>query len=135
LREIAAMSTLEHRTGQRGSARRTSPAGEIGGLWLVEAAVAAAYGLEARRLRGGTRGAAPVALARQVAMYVAHVRLGLDYTAIGRAFGRDRTTVAHACRLIEDRRDDPRVEDVIGRIEEAVQAWCDLVVVLGGSDA
>jgi hypothetical protein len=25
---------------------------------------------------------------------------------IGRAFGRDRTTVAHACRAIEDRRDD-----------------------------
>ena len=32
---------------------------------------------------------------------------GVNLSAVGRAFGRDRTTAAHACRLIEDRRDDP----------------------------
>ena len=37
-------------------------------------------------------------------MYVAHVVLSLNMTDIGRGFGRDRTTVLHACHLVEDSR-------------------------------
>jgi len=43
---------------------------------------------------------------RQIAMYLARVVAQISLTDIGRAFGRDRTTVAHACRIVEDRRDD-----------------------------
>lgn len=39
-------------------------------------------------------------------MYLAHVDFGLSFGSIGRVFGRDRTTVAHACRVVEDSRDD-----------------------------
>jgi hypothetical protein len=39
-------------------------------------------------------------------MYIAHVGLGLSHQSVGQGFLRDRTTVAHACRVIEDRRDD-----------------------------
>ena len=47
-----------------------------------------------------------VAHYRQIAMYVCHVSLQISLSEIGLAFGRDRTTVAYSCRVIEDRRDD-----------------------------
>jgi hypothetical protein len=39
-------------------------------------------------------------------MYLLHVDYALSCETIGRMFGRDRTTVSHACRVIEDSRDD-----------------------------
>lgn len=64
-----------------------------------------------------TRGRASVALARQTAMYLAHVTAGLSLTTVGCCFKRDRTTVAHACRLIEMRRDDPGFDRVVELLE------------------
>ena len=54
-----------------------------------------------------TRGPKAVSSARAMAMYLVHVSTGLSMTRTGRAFGRDRTTVRHALRRIEDKRDDP----------------------------
>lgn len=54
-----------------------------------------------------TRGPARYAFRRQVAIYIAHVDLGLPYRVLAELFGRDRTTVAYACSVIEDRRDRP----------------------------
>jgi chromosomal replication initiation ATPase DnaA len=50
-------------------------------------------------------------------MYLAHVAGGLTLTDVGRRFGRDRTTVAYACLLIEERRDDPRLDRALDLIE------------------
>ena len=50
-------------------------------------------------------------------MYLAHVCCGMTLTEVGAMFGRDRTTVAHACLRVEYRRDDPsfdRALDVLG---------------------
>lgn len=74
---------------------------------LIEAAIGDVFGVERRDLSAQSRGKAPVALARQAAMYLAHVTCGLSLTDVGLVFTRDRTTVAHACAVIEDRRDDP----------------------------
>lgn len=68
--------------------------------------VARDFGVAAEILAAPTRGAPRVALARQVAMYLLHVDYALSCETIGRMFGRDRTTVSHACRVIEDSRDD-----------------------------
>lgn len=57
---------------------------------------------------------------RQISMYVCHVILQLSLTDIGFAFGRDRTTVGHACNVVEDRRDDPAYDDFISAIERVV---------------
>lgn len=84
----------------------------------VEAAVAAAFAVPRAELRAPRRGPAPVAFARQSAMYLAHVALGLSLTRVGRHFGRDRTTAAHACRLVEERRDDPTIDAVLSSLEE-----------------
>ncbi len=74
---------------------------------LIEAAIGEIFGVACADLAAASRGKAPVALARQAAMYLAHVSCGLSLTDVGTIFGRDRTTVAHACAVIEDRRDDP----------------------------
>ncbi len=68
--------------------------------------VARDFNLELADLLGPTRGAPRVAFARQVAMYVAHIGFRVSIRAISRAFGRDRATVSHACRVVEDGRDD-----------------------------
>ena len=62
------------------------------------------------------------AFARQIAMYLAHVGFGLSMAEIGRAFGRDRTTVVHACHLIEDRRDEMRFDHLLDHLEQAAIA-------------
>lgn len=66
------------------------------------------------RRRNGRRGAAHV---RQIAMYVCHVVLQLSFADIGAAFGRDRTTVGHACNVVEDWRDDSAFDDFVATVE------------------
>jgi chromosomal replication initiation ATPase DnaA len=88
----------------------------------IDYAVTQVFGIAGRDLRHATRGRAKVALARQVAMYLAHVGCGLSLTETGRLFDRDRTTVAHACGIIEDRRDDPLFDRALDLLEWAVPA-------------
>lgn len=58
-------------------------------------------------------------------MYLAHVSFGATFSAIGCAFGRDRTTAAHAVRVIEERRDDPSIDALLDRLERACAAMAD----------
>ena len=88
---------------------------------LMQETIARALDVPVNELRSPTRQRAPVALARQVAMYLSHVALGLSLSAVGRHFGRDRTTAAHACRQIEDRRDDRDFDLLLDRLERAVR--------------
>jgi hypothetical protein len=88
---------------------------------LVEAAVSLVYSIEMARLQSESRGQAQVAHARQVAMYLAHCAFGLSHTEVGRAFHRDRTTVAYACKIVEDRRDDPVFDRTLVNVEEIVR--------------
>lgn len=67
------------------------------------------------------RGSAEVARARQVAMYLLHTALSVPYGEVAAMFGRDRTTVSHACRTIEDLRDDPMHDELLLRLEEMVE--------------
>lgn len=84
----------------------------------LQAVVAAAFAVPLAELRASGRGSAPVAFARQSAMYLAHVVFGLSYAEVGRTFQRDRTTAAHACRLVEERRDDPALDSLLGALED-----------------
>ena len=54
---------------------------------------------------------------RQIAMYVCHVALQMRMSTIGEGFGRDRSTVAHACAVVEDRRDDRDFDEFVGAME------------------
>ncbi len=105
------------------SSRKDAAAGCRGAhripLGPIEDLVAGALGVAAADLRTPGRGRAPVAFARQTAMYLAHTGLGLNYSEVGRLFRRDRTTAAHACQVVEERRDDPRIEATLTQLERA----------------
>ena len=90
---------------------------------FIEALVATALGIGLVELRARSRGRAAAAFARQTAMYLAHVHLGLNLSEVGRTFGRDRTTVSHACARVEDCRDDPGFDRVLGCLESALDGW------------
>jgi chromosomal replication initiation ATPase DnaA len=53
-------------------------------------------------------------------MYLAHVACGLSLTEAGALFSRDRTTAAHACGVVEDKRDDPAFDVFLDHLENAV---------------
>lgn len=55
--------------------------------------------------------------ARQVAMYLASSLFGMTMTRIGELFGRDRSTVSHALRVVEDGRTDPVFDAKVDRLE------------------
>jgi chromosomal replication initiation ATPase DnaA len=82
-------------------------------------ATAVAFAVPLTELVAASRGERSVAFARQSAMYLAHVTFGLSYSEIGEVFGRDRTTAAHACRLVEDRREDPAIDALMSSLESA----------------
>jgi chromosomal replication initiation ATPase DnaA len=90
---------------------------------IFEQAVAPAFRIKAEELWAETRGSPNSAFARQVAMYLAHVGCGLSLTEVGRLFARDRTTVAHACWLIEDRREDHGFDRTLELLEGVVRLF------------
>lgn len=83
---------------------------------------AALFNVSGRELRQPGRTTTGVTRVRQIAMYVAHVVMSLSMTEVGRGFARDRTTVVHACHLVEDMRDDPDFDAIVALTERVVGA-------------
>lgn len=88
---------------------------------LIEATVADVFAVDVDQIRGESRGQMQVAQARQVAMYLMHCAFGIPLTTIGHVFSRDRTTVRHACKIVEDRRDDQSYDYILHNLEEIVR--------------
>ena len=85
---------------------------------MLADAVASVFDVRPECIASAGRGPAPVAAARQLAIYLACTRLGFSFTVAGRLFGRDRTTAAHACRRVEDMRDDERMDALVEGLEQ-----------------
>jgi hypothetical protein len=68
-------------------------------------------------LVAANRRRAPIAFARQLAMYLCHVVADMSLRDVALEFGRDRTTVSHACHAIEDRRECPIFDRQIEHLE------------------
>ncbi|WP_330999181.1 helix-turn-helix domain-containing protein [Oryzicola mucosus] len=83
---------------------------------------AAMFSVSSKELRRTGRTSLDVSRVRQIAMYVAHVVLGLKMNDIGKGFGRDRTTVIYACHIIEDLRDDIEFDRVVATVERVMKA-------------
>lgn len=81
---------------------------------------AAFFNVSGKELREPGRSAQPVSRVRQIAMYVSHVELGFSMREVGEGFGRDRTTVLHACHQIEDLRDDMELDGIVAMMERLV---------------
>lgn len=83
----------------------------------VAAAVAQDFAVDRATLFARTRSSPRDALARQTAMYLAHTVFAISFGQIGRIYGRDRTTVAHACRRVEEARDADGFDERLRRLE------------------
>jgi chromosomal replication initiation ATPase DnaA len=87
--------------------------------------MAAVFEVHPRELQARSRGSARMAFARQVAMYLARAACGISLTDVGALFGRDRTTVSHACSLVQDKRDDPNLDCGLEHLEQAISCLMD----------
>jgi chromosomal replication initiation ATPase DnaA len=79
--------------------------------------MAAFFGVPGHELRSGERCRREVSRVRQIGMYVAHTLLGMTMTEVARGFGRDRSTVMHACHLIEDARENKEFDAILTTFE------------------
>lgn len=86
---------------------------------IAVAVAAGACGARVEAVASGARDIR-VAFARQVAMYLASVGFGMSLGRVARAFGRDRSTVRHACRMMEERRENPSFDRWMEALEASV---------------
>lgn len=103
--------------GQRAAWRRAGADPEIARLLAL---VTRATGISEAALFHESRSRAEIAAARQMAMYLMNVVLSHTFSEIGALFGRDRSTVRHACCLTEDRRDDAAFDRLLSDIEAEI---------------
>ena len=88
---------------------------------LITHLVAFSTGVPAREIVATGRAARCASEARHLVMYLAHTGYGWPLARVGAAFGRDRTTVGHACRRVEDRRDDPAFDRNLEELEDCLR--------------
>jgi chromosomal replication initiation ATPase DnaA len=87
---------------------------------IAQAVAAHAYGVRFDELmrKGGDD---TVQRARQVAMYLAHIVMKLGQRECGRGFGRDHKAVAHACRRVEEAREDASFDLTVQWLESVLR--------------
>lgn len=96
------------------------------GAQLASSLVAYALGLPAEDIMSTARGSPAVAHARHIAMYLTYASLGMSLTRVAAAFERDRSTVSHGCRLVEERRDDGDFDGWLEQLEEGLRSMAPL---------
>lgn len=89
---------------------------------MAKEVVCEAYCIPHAELMAPDRRSAALARARQVAMYLAHVVGQLTLNEVSEFFGRDRSTVSHACINVEDSRDSPVLELELDYMEGRLRA-------------
>jgi chromosomal replication initiation ATPase DnaA len=89
--------------------------------------VASVYDVPVAELAQSTRQGPKVAAARQVAIYLAHTVLKLSFTDLAALFGRSRSTALHAVRRVEERREDPRVDQTLTWLESLLRSSMEIV--------
>ncbi|MDG2530013.1 helix-turn-helix domain-containing protein [Caulobacter endophyticus] len=99
---------------------------------FVTHAVALATGVAPVDITSDKRTHKSAARARQIAIYLAHVIFHWPLTRVAFAFGRDRTTCAHACHRIEDLREDRVFDARMAALEACVRQAPETIPDLAG---
>ena len=74
---------------------------------LAQAIASQIYAIPVAEMRGSTRGRPRAARARQIAIALARGVFEMSHKQLAAEFGRDRSTVCHACQLVAQlRRED-----------------------------
>lgn len=84
--------------------------------------LAACFCVSSKELRSQDRANACISRVRQVGMYITHVALGLNMKEVAIGFSRDRSTIVHACHIIEDMRDDADFDKICATVERIALA-------------
>lgn len=100
------------------------PAGAPRLCLLAMRLAASVIGVPASEISLSRRSSRRVSTARHLAIYLVHTAAGLPLAQVAELFGRDRTTAAHACRLIEDRRDDRGFDAEVNELEDLLRQFC-----------
>jgi chromosomal replication initiator protein len=80
---------------------------------IIQRVVADYFSLLSSDIKGKKR-SQNIVFPRQIAMYIAREITGFSTTEIGQSFGRDHTTVMHACQRIEERKQaDPTLDSTM----------------------
>lgn len=95
--------------------------------------VATLLGVPVAEILADRRARAPVAHARHMAMYLAHVAFQLPLTTVAAGFDRDRSSIAYAVTRIEDERDDRGFDALMTRMEQLALS-CRRLAVPGAGD-
>jgi chromosomal replication initiation ATPase DnaA len=90
---------------------------------LALSAAALAFGNTPETVLTKGSGSRKNAPARQCGMYLACVYLGLPVALVARCFRRAPSAVHHACRTIEDAREDHDFERFISTLESGLRIW------------
>ncbi|MEO0327267.1 MAG: helix-turn-helix domain-containing protein [Pseudomonadota bacterium] len=80
------------------------------------------------------RGNQATSRARQVSCYLMHTILSMSLVEIAKAYRKDRTTIGHACRLVEDLRDNPKFDQTLVELEETLKIVASLSMALKARD-
>ena len=114
------MSKLEVTSSARSTqGPHTSRAGEQ--VLMVQMAVSEVTGVALTELASTKRGDPETAFARQMAIYLCHLVFGMSAYRLADAFGRDRKTVRHALRRVEDLREDRELDRVLSWLEASLR--------------
>ncbi len=87
--------------------------------------VAEQFEVPIKKLMIKSRSLANEAQVRQIAIYLAHTIFSVSYREVGLYFDRDRTTVAHACKTVEDLRDNKEFDCRLSKIEKLLSEAAD----------
>ena len=88
---------------------------------LASGVVAYALGFDLTDMLGQARGRRHHCLGRQLSMYLTYTAFEMSLSRCAYAFGRDRSTVAHACHTVEARRDDAAFDNWVDGLESSLK--------------
>jgi chromosomal replication initiation ATPase DnaA len=103
------------------AAREAEAAQDRARAAFVTHLVGMATGVAPEAMVRGLRARGKVAEARAMAMYLLHVGFGLPQNRVAAAFGRDRSTISHACHKVEAMREGGRLDEALSRLEACVR--------------
>jgi chromosomal replication initiation ATPase DnaA len=86
-------------------------------IGMAQAVAAHSFGVAMDAMIASGTGSDKVVKARQVAMYLSRTVLKLGTREIGRAFRRTHPAVLHACKRVEEAREDPGFDRTVEWLE------------------
>lgn len=88
---------------------------------LIVSSVSLEFSVPEKSILSDQKGTSEVSYSRQIAMYLMHCIFGITKSRIGEVFGRHFSTVSHACKVIEEQRDDPVLDDKLINLENRLR--------------